>query len=271
MDEYTQSNRELWDEWTDIHARSAFYNLADFKTGRSTLRPIELEALGDVTGKSLLHLQCHFGLSTLDWARRGARVTGVDFSDKAITLARSLSAELDIPAEFMLSDIADLPSVLQGEFDLVFTTYGVVNWLADIHRWGQVIAHFLKPGGTFFLAEFHPFAYIFDDEASALRVRYPYSVGPDPLAFPVTGSYADRSARVSKALEYAWPHSLSDIFHALLSARLRIESFQEYPFCYFALLPHLMDGNEAREWRLREHGDAIPLMFSIKATKDLQD
>ncbi len=182
MDQYTQSNRELWDEWTGIHARSEFYDVEGFKAGRRSLRPIELEALGDVTGKTLLHLQCHFGMNTLDWARRGAQVTGVDFSEKAIALARSLSRELSIPAEFVLSDIAALPDVLHREFDIVFTSYGVLTWLSDLRRWGQVVAHFLKPGGTFFIAEFHLFAYIFDDEVAELQVRYPYFAPSAPLA-----------------------------------------------------------------------------------------
>jgi SAM-dependent methyltransferase len=267
MDKYTQSNRELWEEWTLIHERSSFYDVEGFKAGRCALRPIELEALGDVTGKSLLHLQCHFGMGTLSWGRRGARVTGVDFSEKAIALARALSQELAIPAEFVLADIAELPTVLQGEFDIVFTSYGVLTWLPDIVRWGRVVAHFLKPGGTFFIAEFHPIVWVFDEEASHLRVRYPYFHQSLPLAFPIVGSYADRNARVSKTVEYGWNHPLSDIINALITAGLYIEALHEYPYAYYAMMPSLMESNEAREWRLREHSEGIPLMFSIKATK----
>jgi SAM-dependent methyltransferase len=270
MDQYTQSNRELWDEWAVINARSSFYNVEGFKAGRCTLRPIELEAIGDVTDKTLLHLQCHFGMDTLSWARRGAHVTGVDFSGQAIALARALSQELGIPATFVLSDIAALPKVLQGAFDIVFTSYGVITWLPDLGRWGHVIAHFLKPGGTFFMAEFHPFARVFDDEAPDLRVRYPYFAQPTPLAFPSSAPYADRTATVSKTVEYAWPHPLSDVINALITAGLRIEALHEYPYAYYAMMPPLMEGNEAREWRLREQRDTIPLMYSIKATKALQ-
>ena len=126
MDEYLKKNRELWNEITPIHARSAFYDVEGFKKGRSTLDSIELEELGDVSGKSLLHLQCHFGLDTLSWARRGAKVTGVDFSDEAITQARSLSEETSIKANFICSNIYDLPDVIEDQFDIIFTSYGIL-------------------------------------------------------------------------------------------------------------------------------------------------
>jgi len=267
MDAYTQSNRELWNEWAAIHEHSSFYNLDGFKAGRCSLNSIELDALGEVAGKSLLHLQCHFGMDTLGWARRGARVTGADFSETAIARARSLSHELNIPAEFVVSEMQDLPHVLRGTFDIVFTSYGVLLWLPALSHWGQVVAHFLRPGGTFFVVEFHPFASVFDDESAELRVRYPYFAQPNPLAFPVIGSYADRNASVSTSVEYCWPFSLSDVVNALISAGLRIEALHEYPYSCFAQMPLLMSQNEAQEWRLREHADAVPLMFSIKATK----
>ncbi len=143
MDEYLKKNKELWNELTAIHAGSEFYDVDGFKRGKCSLSSIELEELGDVSGKSLLHLQCHFGLDTLSWARLGARVTGVDFSDKAIDLARSLSRDLKIEADFVQSDIYDLPDNLDGEFDIVFTSGGVLPWLPDLKRWAEIITHFL--------------------------------------------------------------------------------------------------------------------------------
>ncbi|MCZ7544594.1 MAG: class I SAM-dependent methyltransferase [Anaerolineae bacterium] len=158
MDErdYMESNRALWDEWTGIHAKSAFYDLEGFKAGRLSLDRVAREGLGDVTGKRLLHLQCHFGMDTLSWARLGAEVTGVDFSEKAIALARALSAELSIPARFVCANIYDLPAALDGAFDIVFTSGGVLYWLPDLVRWAEIVAHYLRPGGTFFLADSHP-------------------------------------------------------------------------------------------------------------------
>jgi SAM-dependent methyltransferase len=161
MNEYLQANQKRWDQLADEHERSAFYDLAGFKAGKDRLRSIELAELGQVSGKSLLHLQCHFGLDTLAWARRGATVTGVDFSPKAISLARSLSEELQIPAQFYCTDIYDLPQVLAGEFDIVFTSYGVLHGLPDLARWGEIIAHYLKPGGIFYIVEDYPFFRVF--------------------------------------------------------------------------------------------------------------
>src|SRR4051812_6983269 len=191
MDEYLRSNQELWNHWTELHEKSEMYDLPGFKAGGFRLHDIEKGELGDVSGKSLLHLQCHFGLDSLSWARLGAKVTGVDFSDKALALARSLSAEMDIPATFVHSNIYDLPEHLSEQFDIVFTSYGVLGWLPDLERWAGVVAHFLKPGGTFLVVEAHPFSMVFDnDHESELRVIYPYFVRPEPFKFEVRGSYA---------------------------------------------------------------------------------
>lgn len=197
MDEYMESNRRLWDVWTHLHVKSQFYDVEGFKAGRITLTSIERQALGDVNGRSLLHLQCHFGLDTLSWARLGARVTGVDFSPEAIRIARQLAQELGIPANFVLSNIYDLPHALSGEFDIVFTSHGVLSWLPDLKRWAQIVAHHLRSGGTFFVVDAHPFEMVFEsgDKVTDFRVAYPYFAGA-PLRFEVHGSYADPTADV---------------------------------------------------------------------------
>jgi SAM-dependent methyltransferase len=265
MDKYLESNRALWDLWTRFHVKSKFYDVEGFKAGRITLHPIEREALGDVSGKSLL--QCHFGLDTLSWARLGARVTGVDFSEEAIGTAQALSTELGIEANFVRSNPYDLPAVLSGEFDIIFTSYGVLGWLPDLGKWGEVVGHFLKPGGTFFIVEGHPLALVFDDAdgVTDLRVAYDYFQTVEPLVFPTKGSYADREADY-EGVEYGWNHSLSDILNALISAGLRIEYLREYPFLAWKALPFMeLDGE--RWWRLPRPFHQIPLMFSLKATK----
>ena len=161
MDEYTQANRRHWDEIVPIHAGSEFYDVGSFKAGKSKLKPVELEELGDVRGKTMLHLQCHFGLDTLSWAREGAIVTGADFSGQAIETARALAAETGVEARFVVSDLYALPENLEGQFDIVFTSYGAIYWLPDIRRWAQIAAHFVRPGGTFYIVEFHPFAWVY--------------------------------------------------------------------------------------------------------------
>ena len=137
MDKFLSTNQKLLDQWTAEHEKSPFYDLEGFKRGKDRLHSIELSELGNVSGKSLLHLQCHFGMDTLAWARRGAIVTGMDLSEKSIELARSLSEELNIPAKFICSDIYQLPENLSGEFDIVFTSYGVLHWLKDLRQWAK--------------------------------------------------------------------------------------------------------------------------------------
>ena len=162
MDERLRVNRDNWNERTPVHAGSDSYDLAGFKAGRITLTDVERREVGDVSGKTLLHLQCHFGLDTMSWARLGAKATGVDFSDDAITLASALNEELELGARFIRSNVYDLPNALDEQFDVVFTSYGVLNWLPDIAGWAEVVSNHLKPAGVFYIVEFHPFAAVFE-------------------------------------------------------------------------------------------------------------
>jgi 2-polyprenyl-3-methyl-5-hydroxy-6-metoxy-1,4-benzoquinol methylase len=156
LDDRTTINLANWNERVAVHVNSAGYRLDDFRKGEIHLYPLEREEVGDVRGKSLLHLQCHFGIDTMSWARMGATVTGLDFSDQAIEAARKLSTELKIPATFVCSNIYDAPDALDRQFDIVFTSYGALCWLPDLKRWAQIAAPFVKPGGFFYIAEFHP-------------------------------------------------------------------------------------------------------------------
>src|SRR5689334_20987396 len=151
--EWFALNRASWNARTPVHLRSRSYDLEAFKAGQSSLKPIELEQVGDVRGKSLLHLQCHFGQDTLSWSRLGAPVTGLDLSDVAITFARQLAAELALPATFVRANLYDLPEVLEGTFDIVYVNMGALNWLPDLDPWGRIVAHYLKPGGIFYMRE----------------------------------------------------------------------------------------------------------------------
>ena len=271
MVDYNEANRAYWNEITPSHSKSDFYDLESFKAGRNSLQEIELAALGDVSGKSLLHLQCHFGQDTLSWARMGAEVTGVDISDESVGLARSLADELDLDGRFIRSDVYDLPQHLDGTFDIVFTTYGVLVWLPDLDRWAEVIDHFLKPGGTFFIAEFHPMAGVFDFEREddRLELRFPYfeSTAPHVWLPDGTGSYADLDAEVT-ATTYEWFHSLGEVVTALSSRGLVIQHLHEHRHSVYRMLPHMQQGEDGL-WRLPDRADSVPLMFSIKATKPL--
>lgn len=270
MNEYTETNRRHWDEIVPIHVASEMYDVASFKDGKSKLKPVELEELGDVRGKTLLHLQCHFGLDTLSWAREGAVVTGADFSEPAIEAARSLAAECGIDARFVLSDVYSLPDKLDGQFDIVFTSYGALNWLPGIGRWARVAAHFVRPGGTFYVAEFHPIIGIFDDspDVTELRVRWPYFSREEPLRWEGFGTYVDRNAKLEHDVTYEWPHPTSEVLSALIDAGLRIEHFHEFPYTCWAQLATLMQPDGPGQYRLIEHDGSVPLVYSIKATKE---
>ena len=265
MDEYKTSNRIVWDAWARFHVESDHYDNDSFRAGRNTLRSIERDALPDVAGKSLLHLQCHFGQDTLSWARLGADVTGADFSVEAINTATEMSKELGLHAKFVCCDLYDLPNQLDKEFDIVFTSYGIKCWLSDMPAWGKIAAQYLKPGGTFFMVEHHPLLDIFDDGDPKLRVEHDYFHSQAPDRYETTGSYAGRMDEAVPAV-YEWTHSLSDIIGALLDAGLRIESFQEYPICGYACFPFMELGDDGW-YRLPKEYPSLPFMFSVQATR----
>jgi SAM-dependent methyltransferase len=268
MKNYLEANRRHWDEVVPIHMRSGLYDVDSFRAGRSKLKPVERDELREVRGKTLLHLQCHFGLDTLSWAREGAIVTGVDFSEQAIEAARALAAEIGIDARFILSEVYSLPGKLNEKFDIVFTSYGAICWLPDIRRWSEVVARFLKPGGTFYMVEFHPVCGIFDNDPAVtdLYIAYPYFNSGEPIRTEEDGTYADRSAEVMNRLNYSWPHPTSVVVTSLIEAGLRIEFFHEFPFTTEHWFPFMEELGE-RGWRLAKHDGSVPLMYSVKATK----
>lgn len=266
MDEFLQANQNLWDQWTIEHEKSPFYDITGFKAGKDRLRSIELTELGDVSGKSLLHLQCHFGLDSLAWARRGAQVTGVDLSEKSIALARSLSQELNIAAEFICSDIYQLPERLSGKFDIVFTSYGVLHWLRDLHPWGQMIAHFLKPSGIFYIVEDHPtFRMFTTGEETKLKLANPYFFSETPDRVETTGSYATDNQGEEVSF-YIWNHGIGDVINALIDAGLTLEFFHEFPYAARAKFPFMEQGSDGW-WRLPVQYPQIPFLFSLRARK----
>lgn len=263
MEDYIKINRELWNKKTPVHIASKFYDVEGFINGESSLNPAELEALGDVSGKSLLHLQCHFGQDTLSWARLGAEVTGVDLSDKAIDEAKNLNNKLGLNAEFICCNVYDLKQHLDKKFDIVFTSYGTIGWLPDLDKWAEIISHFLKPGGTFFIAEFHPTLLLFDWNFEF--IEYPYfNTGMMP-GF-TKGTYADWNADInSSACE--WSHSFEELFSALMDHGLNIVQFKEYPYSYYNCFNKMVKNNKGW-WEIDGMEGKLPLMYSIKAIKN---
>jgi SAM-dependent methyltransferase len=267
---YMDTNRAHWDEVTPIHVASTMYNVEGFRRTRDRLKPVEIAEVGDVRGKTLLHLQCHFGLDTLSWASRGATVTGVDYSEPAIEQARALSRELGIPATFLVSNIYDAQGAVEGLYDVVFTSYGVLCWLPDLARWARIAASFVKPGGFFYIAEFHPISLIFDDapDLDDLHVRYPYFPTAEPMRFDDAGDYTDRSLKVVHGTTYEFLHPVGNVVSALIDAGLRINFFHEFPFSTEQFLP-TTERREGGRVHLTKHDGSVPLLYSIKASKPM--
>lgn len=261
---HLETNRILWDKKTSVHKDTEFYNLKGFLKGATSLKEIELAALKDrVAGKSILHLQCHFGQDSLSFARLGAKVTGVDFSEKSIALARSLNDELGLDANFVVSDVYSLPKNLMGQFDYVFTSYGVLTWLPDLDRWASVVANFLKPGGTFYIAEFHPTVYMYDHATH--KIGYRYFDHTDPYEEVEEGTYADANADIAQR-EYFWSHSLAAVFQSLIKQKLQVIDFQEFDFSPYDCFPNMQKVASERY----VYGDLInrmPHVFSLEMKK----
>lgn len=272
-DAYSEENRIAWDAWTELNYSSAFYDVEGFIAGRNANDHIELEGVGDVAGKRLIHLQCHFGMGTLSWARLGAEVVGVDFSERAIARARELAELTGIPAEFVCCDVNEAADHVSGEFDIVFVSYGAISWLADLRPWAETIARLLKPGGTFFVVDHHPTLWIFDDTdetnrdpaAADLRYRYSY-FSREALREEQTGNYSTPESDVA-TVTYSWNHTFEEIVGSLLAAGLRITDLREYDRMAWAWFPW-MEPAEDGLWRMPEGVGDIPLMFSVTATHD---
>lgn len=256
-------NRESWNELTALHVASGFYDLDGFKKGKTSLNHIELKELGDVKGKRLLHLQCHFGMDTLSWAREGAEVVGVDLSDASIAQANELAKELNLSAKFIRSNVYDVEEVLDEKFDIVFTSYGAINWLDNLDKWAGIISRYLKPGGVFYMVEFHPFIFTINDE-SEIADSY-FNTGQ--LVQDVESSYTDNSDVKSKQLKHVeWQHSLAEVINSLISNGLQIEFLNEFPYQVYDCFPNLKPLEEDK-WVNERYGDSIPHMYSIRARK----
>jgi SAM-dependent methyltransferase len=259
-------NREHWDELAEVHYDS--YDYRKLLEGGQLLDSVQLEEVGEVTGRSLLHLQCHIGTDTLSWARLGAEVTGVDISPVSLRMAANLAARTGLEGRFIEASLFDLPDKLDDSFDIVYTSIGVLCWLSDLNAWARIIHRYLKPGGFFYIMESHPFLNIFDDESPGLVVRYPYFHGDDPHNWP--GNYPDYSDEgyIVKSPSWEWNWSLGDIVNSLIDAGLKLEFVHEHDFIHWKALP-IMVKSENGYWRMPESMDVLPLVFSIRAFREL--
>ncbi len=266
LPERIAANRAMWDERVPIHVAGDFYGVDDFRSGRQrlTIRPFEVEDLGSVEGRTLLHLQCHFGLDSLSWARLGARVTGLDFSAPAIEAARRLAAEIGIDADFVQAALDDAVAALAGRrFDVVYTGKGALNWLPDIDRWAAICARLVAPGGTLYLSEFHPVTDLFAWETLDLERSY---FDTAALFDDSPGTYADLSASTVHNASYEWQHPLGSVVTSLVEAGFTIEFLHEYDYTLFPRWPFLVSRDDG-SFVFPPGMPELPLMYSIRATK----
>lgn len=269
-DDFLAENRDHWEEAAAHHPTTDYYDVEAFLDGESSLNPLEREEVGDVTGKRLLHLQCHFGLDTLSWAREGATVTGVDFAAEGIEFARDLADEIDLDdrARFVRANVYDLPDVLDDRYDVVFTSYGVLGWLPDVEAWADVVARSLEPGGTFYLAEIHPFTSMlpWDFDGETATFPFHYFTPDEPLTFEDGATYADDEADLDHGTTHNWTHGLGEILTALLESGLDLEFVREHRFTTWEQFPDAMYRDGEGYWRLEGDAD-LPLLFSVRARK----
>lgn len=211
LDRFRSANRLRWDEHVD-------FNLATWDVAGLLAEPARLtmmvdadrEAVGDVGGRSLLHLQCHFGLDTLAWARLGADATGVDFSPRAIAVARDLAARAGLRARFVEADLYRTPTVLQEAFEVVYTSGGVLCWLPDIRGWAKVVSSMPRPGGVFYIREAHPVLWALEDERDdeQLVIGLPYFETTEPKRWDDDPLWDQARPRLPNMTHYCWSHGL---------------------------------------------------------------
>ena len=260
--DYLKINRKLWNDKTKIHYNSDFYDVKSFIKGNDSLNPIEIELLGEISGKSVLHMQCHFGMDSISLARRGAIVTGIDFSDESIIQAKDLNEKAGSFVNFIQSDVYSLSEHMKQQFDIVFTSYGAVGWLPDIKKWAQIIHLFLKPGGKFIMVEFHPVVWIFDDDFKNIIYNY---ADPDPIVEEIKGTYANRDAKI-KNTSISWNHGLATVVDALIQSGLKIKGFQEYDYSPYDCFKNTIEVEKGK-YQIKELERKIPILYSIVAEK----
>jgi ubiquinone/menaquinone biosynthesis C-methylase UbiE len=260
---YLDINRQSWNNRLETHMASTFYNVDQFIKGESSLNEIELELLGDIRGKSILHLQCHFGQDSISLARLGASVTGVDLSDKAIEAAQQLAEKCQADATFICCDLYSLPQYLDQKFDMVFSSYGTIGWLPDLDKWAQIISRFLKPRGSFIFAEFHPVVWMFDDQFTHIAYRY---FNGEPIIETEQGTYADMQAPISQQY-VCWNHSLSEVINSLLQQGLQITAFHEYDYSPYPCFQSVK-AIAPKKYRIAHLEDKIPMVFALTAIQN---
>lgn len=253
-------NKAMWNARVPLHLASRMYDVDGFVAGRNSLTALELELLGEVNGRRILHLQCHFGQDTISLARMGAEATGLDISDTAIAEARKLTERCGSTASWVLSNVIDHVPDLDGRFDIVFTSYGTIGWLPHLKPWAANIRRYLKPGGRLVFVEFHPVMWMFDNDFT--RIAYSY-FNREAIVEEEQGTYADREADI-KLESHSWNHSLSDVLSVLLDEGLRIERFIELDGSPHDCFRNAVQGDDGL-YRIRGMEGKLPMVYGLEA------
>ena len=259
MQEYFDSNKKLWNAKVPIHIDTALYNMEAFMAGETSLDKATLAHLGDVKGKRILHLQCHFGQDTLSLARMGAKVTGLDLSDVGIAKARELNDSLGLDAEFVCCNVYDAKDYINGEFDIVYTSYGTIVWLPDLDKWADIIQHFLAPRGKFVFLDFHPVIEMLNWDTCAFE--YDYFNRKKPYLEMTEGTYADAKADI-KMEEYFWTHSIMEVVQSLQKVKLNLLDFAEYDYSPYDVFGEMIERKE-KEYVMKKIPIAFPYFYAL--------
>ena len=262
MENYLKVNKNTWNTKVDVHINSDFYNNQEFLNGQNTIPTTDLVALGDIKGKRILHLQCHFGQDSLSLARLGAKVTGVDFSEKAIETAKNMNQQLGLDAEFICCNVYDTILHIKEKYDIVYTSYGVIGWLPDLNRWAEVISKALLPGGKLIFFEFHPMIWMFDNDFTHVAYNY---FKDEPILEEETGTYADKEAPIENKT-ITWNHSLSEVFQALIQHNLKINWFEEYDYSHYSCFNNTYEF-KPNQFRIKTFENKVPLMYGLICSK----
>ncbi|MFO0993202.1 MAG: class I SAM-dependent methyltransferase [Hyphomicrobiales bacterium] len=267
--DYFDANRLSWDERVAIHAEdeTGFYQVAKVLNGEDKLNAIEARELGDIAGLRVAHLQCHFGLDSFCLERRGAEVVGLDFSSAAIAKARELAKTLALKTRFVEGNVYDARKLLAGDFDMIYVTWGAINWLPDIAGWAKVVGSLLKPGGHLYLAESHPTTLCFEWVDGKIVPHYDWRTPIDkPFAADDAKTYNGSQKELRNKRVYEWIHPLSDILNGLNAAGLSLAWLREHAELTWALFPNMIEGEDGL-YRLPADFPQLPLAFSLKAVK----
>jgi SAM-dependent methyltransferase len=269
---YYSDNLAAWDERAPAHARADGYRVQRFHEDPAYLSDVvafDIPLIGDVTGLDGVHLQCHIGTDTISLARRGARMTGLDFSGESLAQARELAEATGADVEFVQSDVyAAVEALGAGRFDFVFTGVGALCWLPDVRRWAQVVHDLLAPGGFIFIREGHPMLWSMDESVDdELVASYPYFEIEAPITDEHDGSYLPVDTTFRAAVSHSWNHGLGETVMALMDTGMTLEVLVEHDSCPWEALPGKMREDPDGEWRLVERPERLPLTYTLRARR----